>query len=293
MDNGRLGKGLDQLLGDDKPSEPPDTDPALDDARLQNVPIEQIHPNPHQPRKDFDPDELDGLVRSIREEGVLQPVLLSPSGEDEYTLAAGERRFRAAREANLDTVPAVVQELDDQRMLEVALVENVQRENLNPIEKAHGLDRLYNDFDLSLDDIADMTGSSPSAISNTRRLLELPDDLQDLIAEGALTSGHARTLLSLEKPDRQREAAQTIIQQDLSVRNTEKLVQNMLQSDEKSGRDSNDNDTLPPNLQAIQEQLEERVGTRVRIKNHKKGGAIQIKYSSDEELNAILERLDV
>jgi ParB family chromosome partitioning protein len=292
MDNGRLGKGLDQLLGDDDTPDTPKPDPALEDARLQKVPLDRISPNPHQPRDTFDPEELEGLVRSIREEGVLQPVLLTPDGNDAYTLAAGERRFRAAKKANLDEIPAVVQELDDQRMLEVALVENVQRENLNPIEKARGLDRLYNNFDLSLDEIADMTGSSPSSISNTRRLLELPEDLQELIGEGALTSGHARALLSLDHPDRQRDAAQKVIQKDLSVRNTEKLVQNLLQTGESDDTDTS-NDTLPPDLQAIQEQLEERVGTRVRIKNHKKGGAIQIKYSSDDELNAILKRLDV
>ncbi len=295
MNEGRLGKGLDRLIGDENLADQSSEHSSSSDSRLQEIPIDQISPNPYQPRQQIDPDELEGLVQSIREEGVLQPVLVRPDDQDQFTLAAGERRFRAAREAGLDTIPAVVQPLQEQRMLEIALVENVQREDLNPIEEARALERLFTDFDLDLDEISSMVGKSPSSISNKRRLLHLDERIQQLVEKKAISGGHARALLSLQDPEQQHRIAEKIVQNDLSVRNTEKMVQNLKasESDHTKPNDKSPSNDLSPELKSIQESIEEKIGTKVDIKNRKKGGEIRIRYGSNDELSAILKRMGV
>jgi len=296
MNEGRLGKGLDRLLGeDDMSTSESSSESSAGDRPLREIPIDRITTNPYQPREQIDPDELEGLVNSIREEGVLQPILVRAEEDDQFTLAAGERRFRAARKAGLDRIPAVIKELPERRMLEIALVENVQREDLNPIEEARALDRLFTEFDLPLEEISSMVGLSGSAVSNKRRLLNLDDRIRDMIEENALTGGHARALLALSDAETRFRAAQKIVRQDLSVRNTEKLVRNLknTSTDDRSETSDDTSDALPPELQAIRETLEERVGARVQIQNRKRGGEIQIRYGSSDELNGILERLEI
>ncbi len=297
MNDKRLGKGLDRLLDDEdiESAAASESDDGRDPTgeRLKDIPINAISVNPYQPRQQISEEELDGLIRSIEKEGVLQPVLVRRVDDENYTLAAGERRYRAAIEAGLERIPAVIKQLSDQRMLEIALVENVQREDLNPIEEARALERLFDEFDLDLEQISSMVGLSRAAISNRRRLLNLDEKIQAMVEKGALSGGHARTLLSLSDPDRQFEVAKRIVRKDLSVRNTEKLVRDMKGDTNDTDAPPTPEDELPPELKSIQNSLEERIGTRVQIKTRKNGGEIQIKYGSNDELDAILDRIGV
>lgn len=279
-----LGRGLGALISARTP--PKQEPPSAPAARLDNVsslPIALIDPNPLQPRTVFHAERLRELADSIQTNGIIQPLVVRPHG-DRYQLVAGERRWRAAKLAGLSDVPAVVQAVSDERLLEITLVENIQREDLNPIEIAHAFERLSRDLNLSHDDIAHRTGKDRTTITNTLRLLKLPSDVQQLVAEHRLSMGHARAILGLPTGDLQRQVAEKCSSQGLSVRQVERLVQRMTTTWEPKPPD----DGLDPNVKAALAELERVLGTRVRIAGRAdQRGRIEIDYYSAEDLDRI------
>jgi ParB family chromosome partitioning protein len=277
-----LGRGLSTLIPQKQP--PPQTAPQQSGAL--SLPLDQIQPNPLQPRRVFDHERLSELAQSIRENGVIQPVIVRRSG-DAYQLIAGERRWRAAKLAMLSHVPAVIQDFADDRLMEITLIENIQREDLNPIEIAHAFDRLNKEFHLSHDQIAQRTGKDRSTITNLLRLLKLPGDIQALLENHRLSMGHARALLGLPTPELQLEVAQRITSEGLSVRQVERLVQRMTEPRETK---SAEEIPLDANTRAALLELERVLGTRVRIvQKSENRGRIEIEYYSVEELDRIYE----
>jgi ParB family chromosome partitioning protein len=250
------------------------------------VAVDRIRPNPHQPRKRFDETTLQGLAASIREHGVIQPIVVTEV-LDGYQVVAGERRFRAARLAGLERVPVIVRQVADREQLELALVENVQREDLDPIEEAHAFRQLIDDFDLSQERVAQRVGRARSTIANTLRLLELHTVVQSAVADGRITEGHARALGGLE-PDAQARVIHTVVERELSVRDTEELVRRL-----RTPREANVMAARPadPDLDRLEEDLRRALGTKVRLARSRKGGRIVIEYYSEEELNRLYERL--
>jgi len=271
-----LGRGLDALIpGAGK------LPPAAAPAAARELPIEMITPNPRQPRREFDETTLSELSASIRVNGVVQPLLVRPR-DGTYELVAGERRLRAAERAGLRQVPVVVRELSDAESLELALIENVQRDDLSPIEEATAYQRLVDEFGHTQEAIAAQVGKSRSAVANSLRLLRLPDAIKRELARGRLTAGHARALLSLDNSDAQLRAARQILARQMSVRDTEKLVPARHDGSRPTGRD--------PHRQALERELAAALGTRVRIRPRGRGGRIEIEYYSPEELQGISDR---
>ncbi len=249
------------------------------------VPLKKIELNPEQPRAEVDPDKLQELADSIRSSGVIQPVLVRPAGEM-FELVVGERRIRAARVAGLESVPAIVRDVPDEKMLELALIENIQRSDLNPIEKARAIRRMISELDLTQEEAGRRLGLNRSTIANTLRLLDLSDDLQQMVARGTLTSGHARAVLSLEdEQDRQR-LAQQVMQKGLSVREAERLAS-------RGGRAHKAVKVHQPspNVSRLEEDLSEALGTRVRIKPQKNGGKIVIRFRNHDDFERLYELL--
>lgn len=281
-----LGKGISALIpARMSPAFPPPGRPEPGDA-VANLPIESIDPNPLQPRSVFQQDRLQELAQSIRTNGVIQPLIVRRHGE-RYQLVAGERRWRAAKLAGLADVPAVVREFSDDRLLEVTLIENIQREDLNAIEIAHAFERLQKDLGLTHEEIARRTGKDRTTITNTLRLLRLPDDVQALIADRRLSMGHARAILGLPTPELQREAAEKVTSKGLSVRQAEHLVNRMTETREPKTADQVD---LDPNVKAAVQELERLLGTRVRIvEKGDQRGRIEIEYYSQEELQRLYQ----
>jgi ParB family chromosome partitioning protein len=250
------------------------------------IPIDEIDPNPLQPRSTFQADRLAELAQSIREHGIIQPLIVR-SAVGRYQLVAGERRWRAAKIAGLSQVPVIVQDYADDLIMEVALIENIQREDLNPIEVAHAFERLAHDHKLSHEQIAERTGKDRTTITNMLRLLRLPGDIQLLLAEHRLSMGHARALLSLPTPELQIQVAERIASEGLSVRQVERLVQKMTGPREPKPPEQVDPD---PNLKAAIEHLEQVLGTRVRVvEKSRQRGRIEIDYYSLEDLQRIYE----
>lgn len=277
-----LGRGLSALIPP-KQSQVPASSAT---SGLLSLPLDQIQPNPLQPREVFDPERLAELAQSIRENGIIQPIIVRHAG-DSYQLIAGERRWRAAKLAALSHVPVVIQDFADDRLMEITLIENIQREDLNPIEVAHAFDRLNKEFHLSHDQIAQRTGKDRSTITNLLRLLKLPGDIQALLASHRLSMGHARALLGLPTPELQLEVAQRIASEGLSVRQVEKLVQKMTEPREPR---SAEEIPLDANARAALQELERVLGTRVRIvQKSENRGRIEIEYYSVEELTRIYE----
>jgi ParB family chromosome partitioning protein len=250
---------------------------------MTRIAVDLIDPNPLQPRTVFQPERLQELADSIRANGIIQPLVVRPR-DGRYQLVAGERRWRAARLAGIADVPVFVQEVSDDRLLEITLVENIQREDLNPIEVAHAFDRLARDLQLSHDEIARRTGKDRSSITNTLRLLKLPADIQMLVAEHRLSMGHARAILGLPTEELQRQVAEKASSQGLSVRQVERLVQKIT-----SGRDPKTvEEALDPNVKAAIQELERVLGTRVKITGKPdERGHIEITYYSPEDLQRI------
>ncbi|MBE7543308.1 MAG: ParB/RepB/Spo0J family partition protein [Bryobacteraceae bacterium] len=281
-----LGKGLSALL----PNRPEaaaatESEPG---SGLLHLSIEQIEPNPLQPRAVFQADRLNELAQSIRENGIIQPLVVRKAG-DRFQLIAGERRWRAARLAGLDKVPVVVQEFAEDRLMEVALVENIQREDLNPIEVAQAFERLNKQFKLSHEQIAQRTGKDRTTVTNLLRLLKLPGDIQILLAEHRLSTGHARALLGLEDPEAQIEVAGRITSEGLSVRQVERLVQRMNEPREAKPAEEA---VVDPNVRAAIQELERKLGTRVRIvPKSEQRGRIEIEYYSIDDLTRIYEMI--
>lgn len=269
-----LGRGLGALIP--VLEETPDRQR---DATLTEIPLGAIIPNPYQPREDFAEEAIEDLANSIRQKGLLQPLLVRPAG-DRYQLIAGERRFRASQRAGLARVPVTIRQADDREMLEIALIENVQRENLNPIEEARAYQRLGDEFGLTHDEIARRVGKSRPAIANSLRLLQLPHDIREQLANGSLSAGHARSLLGIESAVAQTAAAKDVIKNKLSVRDTERLVRTHAQPKADLDR------------QAVETELSQLLGTRVRLRERKGGaGQIEIDYFSLAELNGLIARL--
>ena len=257
-------------------------------AGILEIPTARIRPNPHQPRKRFDPDSLATLMTSIKEHGVIQPILVTET-IDGYQLVAGERRLRAAQAAGLDRIPAVVRHLADRDQLELALVENLQREDLDPIETADAYRRLIQEFGFTQDDLAGRVGRARSTIANTLRLLDLAPGIQTAIAEGRITEGHGRALggLATELQDR---VLDSVLRQELSVRQTEELVRR-LREPKPDLAAAAANHPADPDLQRVEEDLRRALGTKVSLARSRRGGRIVIEYYSDEELGRLYERL--
>jgi ParB family transcriptional regulator, chromosome partitioning protein len=276
-----LGKGLGALL----PTKPPaQTVEVSAEHTGRTVPIDLIDPNPLQPRRVFHGERLAELAQSIRTNGIIQPLVVRSSGE-RYQLIAGERRWRAAKLASVDRVPVVVREIPDERLLEITLIENIQREDLNPIETAVAFDRLGHDLGLSPEQIGERTGKDRTTITNLLRLLQLPQDLQQLVAERRLSAGHARCLLSLPDPEIQREVAEKAVAQGWSVRQMERTTQRMMEGRKPKHVDEISTD---PNVKAAIQEMERVLGTKVRIvEKARQKGKIEIEYYSPDDLDRI------
>lgn len=252
------------------------------------MPIESISRNPRQPRSQINQEELAELAASIKENGILMPLIVSPSGETgQYTLIAGERRLLAASMAGLESVPVLVREASELQRLELALIENVQRADLTPLEAAEAYRQLADDFNRSHEQIAQQLGKSRVAITNTMRLLKLPDDVRGALASGEISEGHARALLSLPNEQAQSAVLQAVIKHELNVRKTEELVRKYL--GERPATQSKP--TPKPDVTFLEERLQERLGTRVNLRPSKKGGTMVIHYYSEEELDALVMRI--
>ena len=275
-----LGKGLEALI----PIEGEGEEKAA--GGVLEVELTAIHPNPHQPRTTIRDQDLVELAASIQAHGVIQPLIVAREGEG-YRLIAGERRWRAARLAGLSTVPVIVKDVAPHEMLELALVENLQREDLNPLEEAAAYQQLIEEFGLTHEEVARRVGKSRVAITNTLRLLKAAEPVKEALLNGKITQGHARALLALESPELQAAALKTVLRKHLSVRQTEELVQKLLSgAPARSARPE-----PPPEIQAVEARLREALGTRVRLAPGKKGGRLIIYYYSEEELQSIYERI--
>ena len=279
--NKGLGRGLDALLGPG----PAHGDPG---GEGREIPVDLIGRSPYQPRRRIDPEALDELARSIRAHGVLQPVVVRPMGEGRYELVAGERRWRAAQAAGLETVPSVVREVSDDVALSIAIIENIQREDLTPLEEARGVARLVEEFGMTHREVAEAVGRSRPAVSNLLRLLELNEDVRDRLESGEIEMGHARALLALAGAE-QSEAARVVGARGLSVRQAEALVRRM-REDPGGGAERNVRD---PDIGRLENRLGALIGTEVSIRHGKRGtGRLVIRYHSLDELDGILERFD-
>ena len=284
-----LGRGLDALLGGGKGSAaraPAAAHDASGEASLRNLPVDLIQRGRYQPRSDMRTETLEDLADSIRAQGVVQPVVVRPIGDDRYELIAGERRWRAAQLAGLHEVPAVIRDVPDEAAVAMALIENIQRENLNPLEEARALDRLVREFGLTHEGAAGAVGRSRAAVSNLLRLLDLEAEVKALVEERALEMGHARALLGLGGAH-QVEAAKQVVARGLSVRNTEKLVKNWLAGDRKKPSPRPD-----PDIRRLEEELASRLAARVQLRHGRGGkGRLVIEYNSTDELEGILAHI--
>lgn len=278
-----LGRGLSALLSDDDPI----LEPVQNTDRPNFLPIESLSPNPFQPRRNFDRAGLDELAQSIREKGLVQPILVRPTNVPEaYEIIAGERRWRAAQLAKLDRLPVVVRELSDSEALEIAIIENVQRKDLSPVEEARGYRRLIDEFSHTQDQVAAMIGKSRSHVANLVRLLLLPAGVQSMIDEGRLSMGHARALIGAEDPAA---LARRVVSRGLNVRQTERLVKAVEQKKTKSSAapgDFKDPDTL-----ALERSIAQNLGLKVEIHHKGEAGQVRIKYTSLDQLDLLCQRL--
>lgn len=275
-----LGRGLEALI--------PGSDGLAPAGSVREVPIDRISPNPRQPRTRFDPRETAELADSIRAHGVIQPLIVTSAEQpDHYILVAGERRWIAARQAGLERVPVILREATDQQRLELALIENLQRSDLGPLEAAEAFRHLSEDFNLSHEEIAARVGKSRVAVTNTLRLLKLPPAVQQAVVDGLISEGHARALLGLATPQAQNAALQTLLAQGLSVRQTEELVQRL------SGQKPIPlpRPAPPPEITALEERLRASLGTKVSLNRRRKGGTLVIHFYSDEELTNLIEQI--
>ena len=279
----RLGKGLSALLGE-VATEPAQTA----DAGVREVPVSRCAPNPHQPRERFDVEAERDLAASVRERGVLQPILVTPDGEGGYRIVAGERRWRAARTVGLETIPAIVRKLAPREMVELALVENLQREDLNGIEEARGYRELVEDFGLTQAEVAEKVGKDRSTVTNALRLLELPQPVQEMVESGDLTMGHARALLALSNAAEQVRLAREVPARGLSVRQVEAAVRRA----SAGGGRRTARPAASAHVRFFEQELQRALGTRVRIVEIKKGaGRIEITFHSAEEFERLHGRL--
>ncbi|MBU2487275.1 MAG: ParB/RepB/Spo0J family partition protein [Alphaproteobacteria bacterium] len=286
----RLGRGLAALIGEiDQPIQS-QSKPAVSADRT--VPIEHVSRNPRNPRRSFDPADLEDLSRSIRQHGIVQPVMVRRAGEDRYEIIAGERRWRAAQMAGLVDIPVIVRDVDDRTALEIAIVENVQRADLNALEEAQGYEQLIAQYGYTQNDLGEVIGKSRSHVANSLRLLKLPDEVRQMLADGALSAGHARAIVSTSDPVR---LARKIADEGLSVRDAEKLAQKDAEQaanpggleTKSAGRsDEKDADTL-----ALERSLSDVLGLKVQLAHKGQGGQLRIEYKSLEQLDELCRLL--
>ncbi|MEJ5080220.1 MULTISPECIES: ParB/RepB/Spo0J family partition protein [unclassified Ochrobactrum] len=281
----RLGRGLAALIGEiDRPAE----ERKVPISSERNVPIEFVTRNPRNPRRMFSEVELEDLAQSIKEHGVVQPIVVrpAPNEPDRFELIAGERRWRASQRAGVDTIPVIIRDVDDRVALEIAIVENVQRADLNAVEEAMGYQQLIDNHDYTQNDLAQVIGKSRSHVANTLRLLKLPQRVQDFISDGALSAGHARSLITMEDPTA---LAERVVKEGLSVRQVEALSQ------ARNGAEPKPNKSAPvekdADTKALEKLLSDVTGMKVEINHRERGGEVKVRYSSLEQLDEICRRL--
>ena len=301
MKKKKLGRGLEALLGASaKPKPPAEAEAPLAAAAqqaevtqssdpkgeaLRKIPLEQLKRGKYQPRREFDQVALEELAESIKSQGVMQPIVVRPTGENQFEIIAGERRWRASQLAGIDRIPAVVRDVSDEAAIAMALIENIQRENLNPIEEAVALKRLQTEFELSQQQVAQAVGKSRSVIANLLRLLSLEEDVRELLARGEIDTGHGKVLLALEGPAQIR-AANQVVNGKLSVRQTETLVKSILNDKPIEAKQAD------PNIQRLEQDLSGRLGAKVAISHASSGkGKLVISYTNLDELDGILQKI--
>lgn len=289
-----LGRGLDALLGSGISEEASATDggdSGSKDGDFATLPVDLIQRGRYQPRRDFNPDSLRELADSIAAQGVVQPIVVRPVGQGRYEIIAGERRWRAAQQVGLSEIPTVIRDVSDQTAMAMGLIENIQREDLNPLEEATALHRLLNEFELTHQQIAQAVGKSRTTVTNLLRLLELNEDVKQLVEAGKIEMGHARALLGLQA-QAQSDGAREVVKKGLSVRETERLVRRL--QGEASGDPARDKKPVKedPDISRLQDDLSERLGTQVKLQQGTKGkGKLVISYNSLDELEGILEHI--
>ncbi len=277
----RLGRGLDALLGNYEPA-------TAEKDELRQLPIDLLRRGKYQPRTHMDPAALEELAASIKAQGVVQPIVVRSLPNGEYEIVAGERRWRAAQLAGLEAIPAVVRKIPDEAAIAIALIENIQRENLNPVEEANALQRLIDEFGMTHQQVAEAVGRSRAAVTNLLRLLTLQADVREMLEQARMDMGHARALLALEG-GAQSKAAHQVVEKGLSVRETENLVRRLLT---KSSGHATTHGAVDPDIRALQQQLSEKLGAKVRIQHSRRGrGRLVIEYGSLEELDGILAKI--
>ncbi|WP_271409899.1 ParB/RepB/Spo0J family partition protein [Pseudomonas sp. Q1-7] len=282
-----LGRGLDALLGGSTVTKLEEEAVQVDTRELQHLPLDLIQRGKYQPRRDMDPTALEELAQSIKAQGVMQPIVVRPIGAGRYEIIAGERRWRASQQAGLEKIPAMVREVPDEAAIAMALIENIQREDLNPIEEAIALQRLQQEFQLTQQQVAEAVGKSRVTITNLLRLIGLPEEIKTLLAHGDLEMGHARALLGLPL-ERQVEGARHVVARGLTVRQTEALVRQWLSTKEKTVESVKSD----PDISRLEQRLAERLGAPVQIKHGQKGkGQLVIRYNSLDELQGVLAHI--
>ncbi len=294
-----LGRGLDALLGASTAPRPGEADAAgvaasegrpqvvKEDGALKELPVDLVQRGKYQPRRDIDPESLQELADSIKVQGVMQPIVVRPISDRKYEIIAGERRWRATQLAGLDVIPAVVRDVSDEAAIAMALIENIQREDLNPIEEAMSLQRLQQEFELTQQEVANAVGKSRSTVANLLRLMTLEEEVRRLVEHGDLEMGHARALLALDGAE-QSHAARSVVGKGLSVRQTEALVRNALAQKDTPVPDKR----IDPNIRHLQDDLARRLGARVQIQHSAKGkGKLVLAYNSLDELDGILSHI--
>ncbi len=276
-----LGRGLGALLGTSE----------LDVEQLREIDIDRILPNSQQPRKSFDEESLEELASSIRQHGVVQPIVVRPLDDGFFQLIAGERRWRASQRAGLSRVPAVIRQAGEHDTLEIALIENLQRQDLNPLEEAQAYERLIVEFGMTQDEVARRVGKNRATIANMLRLLKLPGEVQQWVRENKLSTGHAKAILSLSEPDAILDAARKVIHGNLSVRQAEMLMSRISKGEAGHDESGADSEAVDPNVKAAIRALEQVLGTKVGIQENAGKGRIEIHFYSFEEMNRLYEGL--
>lgn len=297
-----LGRGLSALLGNSGP--PPAAAPATTPASaahsggggdvIEKVPLDRVRPCPFQPRKDFSDESIDELADSIKAQGIIQPLVVRQQG-DVYELIAGERRWRAARKAGLNEIPVIVRDADDRTVLEIALVENLQRENLNPIEEALGYTELAHQFDLTQEAIATKVGKSRAAVANALRLLKLAPEVQNHLRNNRISTGHAKAVLGLSAHEQQLLAVERVLREGLNVRQTENLITELQAAagKVKTVKGSTSTFVRDAHITDMEDKLQQHLGTKVLLRYRKGKGAVEIRFFNDEELERVLELLGI
>lgn len=284
-----LGRGLDALLGAAVGGSTPAEESGSGANDLRDIPVDLIIRGKYQPRRDMDQEALQDLANSIKVQGVMQPIVVRPAGAGKFEIIAGERRWRATQLAGQDSIPAMVRDVPDEAAIAMGLIENIQRENLNPIEEAMALQRLQQEFELTQQEVADAVGKSRSTITNLLRLMSLQADVRTLLEHGDLEMGHARALLGLPA-DHQSAAARTVVGKGFSVRQTEALVRKLLAEKDKPSTPAKQ---LDPNIRQLQDDLSQKLGAKVQIQHSNKGkGKLVLSYNSLAELDGILKHIN-